>query len=77
MITAAATAEDFQKWEAQAKTMTISALRYTVIDCFQAADAMRGWNPSREGYYLDQGSTYGMELTRRTRSTNPLRSADQ
>ena len=28
---------------------------------------MRGWNPSREGYYLDQASTYGMELTRRNR----------
>ena len=28
---------------------------------------MRGWNPSREGYYLDQAATYGMELTRRNR----------
>ena len=34
----------------------------------KAADAMRGWNPAREGFYLDQASTYGMELTCRNRA---------
>jgi len=26
---------------------------------------MRGWNPIKEGFYMDQASTYGMELNRR------------
>jgi len=28
---------------------------------------MRGHDPIREGYYIDQACTYGMELTRRNR----------
>ena len=43
-------------------------LRYIVADCHNAAACMRGWNPAREGYYLDQASTYGMELTLRNRA---------
>jgi hypothetical protein len=68
MITEYATPEDFTAWEARAKTMTVAALLYTVRDCQQAEAAMRGWNPIKEGYYSDQASTYGMELTRRRRS---------
>lgn len=62
-----ATPEDFATWAARAKTMTVAALLYTVKDCQQAEAAMRGWNPVKEGYYADQASTYGMELTRRQR----------
>lgn len=68
MITAAATATDFQAWETRALTMTDAELLYTVRDCQKAAEAMKGFNPDREGYYIDQACTYGMELTRRRRS---------
>lgn len=63
-----ATPEDFATWEARAKSMTTAALFYTVKDCQRAAEAMRGFNPVREGFYSDQASTYGMELTRRCRA---------
>jgi len=65
MITAHATAEDFNTWEARAKTMTVAQLLYTVRDCREAAEAMRGHDPVKEGFYMDQASTYGMELNRR------------
>lgn len=68
MIANYATPDDFAKWEAQAKTMSISALIYTIKDCQQAEAAMRGWNPIKEGFYSDQACTYGMELSRRRRS---------
>jgi hypothetical protein len=71
MITEHATAEHFARWESHAATLDSYSLRYVIADCHQAADAMRGWNPAREGYYLDQASTYGMELTRRNRSLPP------
>lgn len=67
MITDHATPEHFDRWECHAKTLDSYSLRYIVSDCHKAADATRGWNPAREGYYLDQASTYGMELTRRNR----------
>lgn len=63
-----ATPEDFAAWEARAKTMTVDELLFTVRDCQQAEAAMRGWNPIKEGYYIDQACTYGMELTRRRRA---------
>lgn len=68
MIANYATAEDFATWEARAKSMSTACLAYTVRDCQQAAEAMRGWNPIREGYYIDQACTYGMEITRRRRA---------
>jgi len=67
MITAHATAADFARWEAMARGMDAAALLYTIKDCREAAAAMRGWNPNREGFYLDQGSTYAQELARRRR----------
>ena len=60
-----ATASDFTTWSERAKSMTVAELLYTVNDCRQAAEAMRGWNPIKEGFYMDQASTYGMELNRR------------
>lgn len=69
MITAPATANDFAKWEREAKKLSIDSLLYVVKDCQEAAQAMRGWNPDREGYYLDQCSTFGQELTKRTKQT--------
>ena len=67
MITEHATAEHFARWESHAQTLDAYSLRYVVADCQQAAACMAGWNPAREGYYLDQAATYGMELTRRNR----------
>lgn len=60
-----ATATDFTAWAERAKSMTVAALLYTINDCRQAAEGMRGWNPIKEGFYMDQASTYGMELNRR------------
>ena len=67
MITEHATAEDFARWESHAATLDAYSLRYVIADCHQAAAGMARWNPAREGYYLDQAATYGMELTRRNR----------
>lgn len=60
-----ATAADFTNWTERAKSMTVAALIYAINDCCQAAKMMRGWNPVKEGFYMDQASTYGMELNRR------------
>lgn len=65
VTTTYATASDFTTWTERAKSMTVAELLYTVNDCRQAAEAMRGWNPIKEGFYMDQASTYGMELNRR------------
>lgn len=59
--------EDFQRWEDHAKTLDCYSLKYIIKDCYSAAEAMKNGNPIREGYYIDQACTYGMELTRRNR----------
>lgn len=71
MICTHATERDFARWESHAATLDAYSLRYVISDCKQAAAGMAGWNPSREGYYLDQAATYGMELTRRNRQLPP------
>jgi hypothetical protein len=60
-----ATAEDFTRWSKQAAKMSVAQLQYATQDCRKAEQAMRGWNPVREGYYSDQASTFGDELRRR------------
>lgn len=65
MIQAHATAEDFAKWEAHAATCSNDSLRYIIKDCLQAAEAMGHGNPIREGYYMDQASTYAAVLKAR------------
>lgn len=72
-----ATPADFTAWEAKAKTMTFRELVYTVRDCQEAEQAMRGWNPIKEGYYSDQACTYGMELTRRRRHAQEIAAAQK
>lgn len=67
MIRDHATPADFARWEAHAKMCDSYTLRHIIRDCQQAAADMKGWNPAREGYYIDQSCTYGMELTRRNR----------
>lgn len=61
----AATAEHFARWESHSKTLDNYSLVYVIKDCKSAAENMKDWNPIREGFYLDQAATYGMELTRR------------
>ena len=68
MVTAHATAADFARWEAHAETLDALTIRWIVTDCHRAARNMRGWNPNREGYYIDQGCTYSMVLSRRLAS---------
>jgi hypothetical protein len=66
MITSPATANDFARWEKQAKKMTESELIFSIDDCLKAADAMATHTPpNREGYYRDQASTFRAELTKR------------
>jgi hypothetical protein len=60
-----ATAADFARWEAKAKTMTDAELLYSARDARAAAEAMRGWNPVAEGRYDDEAFTYGDEIRRR------------
>jgi hypothetical protein len=62
-----ATPADFERWEAHSKTLDMYALKHIIKDCQLAAQNMKGWNPIREGYYIDQACTYGMEFTRRNR----------
>lgn len=63
-----ATADDFTKWTKAAKAATLDVLNYVVKDCREAAEAMRGWNAAREGYYADQAFTYSDERSRRARA---------
>ena len=67
-----ATAEDFAKWEAKAKSMSLEELFYSARDCRQAETAMRGWNPIAEGRYSDEAHTYGDEIRRRRPSSRLL-----
>jgi hypothetical protein len=67
MIANPATANDFALWERKAKALPIDSLRYVIADCQSAAQAMRGWNPEREGFYIDQASTYQHELMKRAK----------
>jgi hypothetical protein len=67
MIASPASAQDFALWQRKAKASSIDSLRYVIADCHSAAQAMRGWNPEREGFYLDQAHTYQHELTKRTK----------
>jgi len=55
----------FTAKEIKAKSMTVSELHYAIQDCNRAADAMRGCDPEREGWYSDERSVYAMELRRR------------
>lgn len=65
MIANPATAQDFAKWEREAKKLSIDSLLYVVNDCKEAAQAMKGWNPEREGFYIDQAYTFSKELSKR------------
>lgn len=68
MIDRHATPEDFEKWEAHAATCSYLSLQYIIKDCLEAAEAMRHGNPIREGYYMDQASTYAGELQKRKKA---------
>ena len=63
-----ATVADFQRWEELAATMTDAELIYAAADCRKVEAVWRGHDGVVEGFYSDQASTYGMELTRRRQS---------
>lgn len=60
-----ATPQDFARWRSHAETCDIGSLRFIIRDCRQAAENLRGFNPTREGFYEDQAFTYADELARR------------
>ena len=63
--TSAATAEHFAMWRKLAEGLTELQLRWIIKDCRDAAEAMSGWNPVKEGFYEDQAFTYADELRAR------------
>jgi hypothetical protein len=65
MIVEYATPEDFAKWRSHAETCDLGSLRFIIKDCRQVAENLKGFNPTREGYYADQAFTYADELARR------------
>ena len=60
-----ASTADFTRWEEMAETMTDAQLHYASVDCFHTASNWRGVDSVIEGFYLDQGCTYGDALRRR------------
>lgn len=68
MISKIAKQEDFARWQSQSKKLSISSLRFTIKDCHEAAEAMKGWNFENEGYYLDQMATFAQELAKRVKA---------
>jgi len=58
---------DWKKTEEQARKMSSTELLFAIKDCRKASLAMRGWNPSLEGYYHDEASVYLNELKSRRR----------
>ena len=60
-----ATAADFTRWEEMAANMTDAKLHYASLDCFHTALLAAMVLDSVEGFYLDQGYTYGDALRRR------------
>jgi hypothetical protein len=62
-----ATPDDFARWRDHATTCPLEALDYIIADCRAAELAMRGHNPTREGYYSDQAATYADVRRARTR----------
>lgn len=64
-----ATVQDFERWEAQAATMTDAELLYAAKDCRRVEALWRGQDGMVEGFYSDQASTYGDELRRRRQRT--------
>ena len=65
MIRRHATAADFQRWEAQAATMTDAELQHAAADCRAVEALWRGVDGMVEGFYSDQAATFGDELRRR------------
>jgi hypothetical protein len=64
-MTEHATEKDFKTWRETAKALSTADLMFTIKDCRKAEESMRGWNPIKEGFYSDQGSTFSDELRAR------------
>jgi hypothetical protein len=61
-----ATADDFSKWERQAKKMSIAELDFSIKDCIRAAEAMATHPaPNKENFYRDQAATFSQEKRKR------------
>ena len=62
-----ATVTDFQKWEKEAKKLSLEQLNHVIQDCQKAEESMRGWNPQKENFYADQKWTFLNEKLKRER----------
>jgi hypothetical protein len=59
------TAADFTRWTEKARSMSVSALLYSMNDASACAISFDSFDPIAAGRYADEASTYGMELARR------------
>ncbi len=64
-MTRHASADDFSRWAEKARTMTTSALLWSIQDASQCAINFEHFDPIAAGRYADEAGTYGQELARR------------
>lgn len=55
----------FSNWTKKAAGMTLDGLVYSIKDCREAAEAVRGHDPIAEGRYMDEMAAYVSELNNR------------
>lgn len=55
----------FANWSSKAANMTTDGLRYSIRDCRESADNMRGFDAQAEGRYMDEMAAYISELNKR------------
>lgn len=63
-----ATATDFDRWEAKARTMTDEQLAWSRRDAHEASEACAGHDAARSGRYADENMVYAAEMLRRERA---------
>lgn len=57
--------EIFANWTKKAAAMTVEGLRYSIRDCRDTAENMRGFDAQAEGRYMDEMAAYINELKKR------------
>lgn len=57
--------EMFNSWSKKASAMTLEALQYSIKDCKEAAENMKGFDSHAEGRYMDEMGAYIIELKKR------------
>ena len=57
--------EPFASWYKKAAAMTIEGLYFSIRDCREAAQNMRGFDSQAEGRYMDEMGAYIAEMNKR------------